>query len=111
MLAEAKQGMQFQQEANNTWLLESSHELAGSTLERYGEQAETLLRQVVKEHAGTPWAMLAKRELETPLGWKWSETYTFIPELEPPSNNNNPPPPREERPRPTPPPRRDPPPL
>lgn len=111
MLAEAKQGMPFQSERNNTWVLQSSRELANSTLERYGEQSETLLRQVAKEHAGTPWAMLAERELQTPLGWKWNEDYTFIPELEPPSNNNNPPPPRQERPRPTPPPRRDPPPL
>ncbi len=110
MLAAAKQGTPFEDERSNTWQLHSDRPLANSTLDKYGEQAEALLRQVVADHAGTPWAKLAARELETPLGWRWGETYTYIPELAQP-NNNNPPQPRPEPQRPTPPPRRDPPPL
>ena len=34
-----------------------------------------LLRRVVDEHPATPWALLAQRELENPLGFKWTETY------------------------------------
>jgi hypothetical protein len=111
MLAEAKQGMAFRDEANNTWQLGGDAELANSTLEKLGEQAERLLRQVVAEHPGTPWAMLAERELTTPLGWRWQETYTFIPELAQPDPNAAPPQPQPEVQRPEPLPRRDPPPL
>jgi hypothetical protein len=109
MLANAKQGMEFKDEANNTWQLRGEVELANSSLEKLGLKAERLLKHVVSEHPDTPWAMLANRELATPLGWRWQETYTFIPELAQPDQNNMTPQP--EVPRPTPPPRRDPPPL
>ncbi len=108
MLAKAKQGMTFEMDASNTWQLRSDRELAVSTLEKLGQHAEQLLKQVVAEHPGTPWATLAERELQTPLGWRWAESYTVIPVLIPPNNTN---PPRPETPRPTPPPRREPPPL
>lgn len=109
MLAKAKQGMIFTDKANNTWQLRSDRDLANSTLEKMGEQAEKLLQQVVSKHKGTPWAVLAQKELQTPLGWRWQETYTFIPELAPVDPNARPQP---ERPKPpAPPPRRDPPPL
>ncbi len=111
MLAQAKQGMSFESGGNNTWQLRADRELANSTLEKFAEQAESLLKQVIAQHPDTPWAMLATRELATPLGWRWGETYTFIPELAQVNNNA---PPRQrppDQPRPTPPPRRDPPPL
>jgi hypothetical protein len=111
MLAKAKQGMTFAKDTNNTWKLKSDGNLANSTLEALGKHAEELLKQVVTEHPGTPWAMLAQRELQTPLGWQWTEGYTIIPVLTQPDNNNPPPSPRPEPQRPAPPPRRDPPPL
>jgi hypothetical protein len=40
-----------------------------------GREAESLLRRVVEDHPATPWALLAQRELENPLGFKWRETY------------------------------------
>ncbi len=40
-----------------------------------GREAESLLHRVVEEHPATPWALLAQRELENPLGFKWVETY------------------------------------
>jgi hypothetical protein len=45
--------------------------------------ARTLLRRVVDEHPATPWSLLAQRELENPLGFKWAETYV------PPRSRNN----------------------
>jgi hypothetical protein len=38
-------------------------------------EAKALLKNVVDEHPGTPWAVLAQRELNHPLGFKWMETY------------------------------------
>ena len=40
-----------------------------------GQEAESLLHRVVEDHPATPWALLAQRELENPLGFKWTETY------------------------------------
>jgi hypothetical protein len=37
----------------------------GSTAKYWGEDAERLLRRCVDDHAETPWAYLAQRELET----------------------------------------------
>jgi hypothetical protein len=31
------------------------------------------LQRVIDEHPNTPWAMMADRELQTPIGWKWTE--------------------------------------
>jgi hypothetical protein len=106
MLAEAKQGMPFKDPKNNTWILRADEHFAASGLENLAAKARGYLEHVVQDHPDTPWAMLAQRELRTPLGWRWDEGFTPIP-------------PRQEgngRPRPEPmapqgPPRRDPPPL
>jgi hypothetical protein len=47
------------------------------------QEAQTLLHRVVNEHPATPWALLAQRELENPLGFKWMETSV------PPRSRNN----------------------
>jgi hypothetical protein len=49
------------------------------------QEAQTLLRRVIKDHPATPWALLAERELKDPLGFKWAETY--VPPR--PRNNDN----------------------
>jgi len=77
MLASAKQGMKFKKEKNNTWVLEPADDASiSSRLEKMAEQARMYLNRVVKEHEGTPWALLAAKELEQPIGWRWTETYT-----------------------------------
>jgi hypothetical protein len=79
MLAEAKQGMKFKNEKNDTWVLKPADEVTvGSLLEKQGEKARMYLNRVVNDHPGTPWAMLAAKELEDPIGWKWDETYTGV---------------------------------
>jgi hypothetical protein len=95
MLAKAKRGMVFEKEKNNTWVLKPANEIsAGSKHQREGEEAKSLLQSVLRDHPGTPWAVLAKEELEAPLSWEWTETFT---DLNPPkasagnNNNNNPP--------------------
>ncbi|MFK7735989.1 MAG: vWA domain-containing protein [Pirellulaceae bacterium] len=92
MLAKAKRGINFEDEDNNTWRLRPSDDISvGSKLEKEARLGETLLNRVVDEHAGTPWALLAVRELRRPAGWVWQEDFT---DLNPPQrgnagNNNN----------------------
>jgi hypothetical protein len=86
MLAKAKRGMNFEKPENNTWILKRDNEISvGSKVEKEAERAKQLLTEVAEKHRGTPWGLLASRELETPLGWKWVEEYT---DLNPPRPNN-----------------------
>jgi hypothetical protein len=79
MLAKAKQGMKFENDKSDTWTLVPDDEVSvGSALEKAGEQARMYLNRVVKDHEGTPWAMLASKELEKPVGFKWEESYTGV---------------------------------
>lgn len=75
MLAQAKSGMKFTNPKSDTWILKPSDDVSqvGSQIERLAKQADELLRRVVAEHPGTPWAQLAAEELRTPLGYSWEE--------------------------------------
>lgn len=101
MLAKAKLGMKFEKEKNNTWILEASDEVSvGSKWKREAETAKMLLEAVVNEHPGTPWELLAKKELEVPIGWTWTEDFTDLsppPRPRPGNNNNNPAPPSDDQ--------------
>jgi hypothetical protein len=84
MLAAAKRGMKFKNEKNNTWVLEPADEVtAGSQLAKLAERARMYLKRVIDDHPGTPWALLAERELKDPLSWRWKEEFT---DLNPPRN-------------------------
>lgn len=76
MLADMKSTPQtFQTEGNNLWVLTPSDKIeSGPTVRKSAEEAETLLKRVIDEHVGTPWAALAERELRQPLGWEWTES-------------------------------------
>jgi len=93
MLAKAKRGMRFKNPKNNVWELKPSAEITTSTkLAGAGKKARAYLQRVVEDHPGTPWAYLAQKELDIPLGWSWHESYfNFNPPKRRPSagNNNN----------------------
>lgn len=90
MLAKAKRGMAFASPKNNTWILAPDDEItSGSKLEKEGETARLLLEQVANGHRGTPWGMLATRELKIPLGWKWTEDFTDLTPSRPGPRGNN----------------------
>jgi hypothetical protein len=99
MLALAKTSLKFSPPkddatpANNTWILTPDNNIeTGSQLEKMAAKARTFLQRVVDSHPDTPWAMLAARELETPIGWRWVEGYTPPPQPpgpQPDNNNNN----------------------
>jgi len=98
MLAQAKTGLKFKNEKNNTWVLEPADTISvGSQLEKLAQKAKMYLERVVKEHPGTPWALLAKKELDMPMGFEWKEAHTPInpPGMGGDGNNNAPPPANE----------------
>ena len=111
ILATAKQGMVFENEENNTWVLKTAEQFANSNLEKLAKKATSYLDRVVEQHAETPWAMLAERELRHPLGWRWDEDYTYLPPLQIQVNNARPRQQPLQPPRPQGPQRRDPPAL
>lgn len=95
MLAKAKRGMPFETPKNNTWVLKAVDEISvGSKLEKEAQTARDILKEVAEEHAGTPWAVLAKRELSNPIGWKWVEEFTDLTPPRPQARPGNNPPPR-----------------
>jgi hypothetical protein len=100
MLAKAKRGMSFEREGSNTWVLRPDREISvGSKYEKEGQLAVDLLTEVSEKHKGTPWGLLAERELRTPVGWIWVEETTDLnppPPNQPGNNNPNPPPPPQD---------------
>ena len=114
MLAQAKRGMKFQNSKNDTWQLRPADTISvGSQLEKVADRAREYLERVIDDHAGTPWALLAQRELKVPLGWEWRELYTGVNAPRENAGNNNPRPPQDDQRRmlPKPKPKRKPPPL
>ncbi len=65
----------FKNPGSNTWKLVPSEELHARDPQAKAVAAEArrLLQRVVDEHPGTPWALLAQRELKDPLGFQWVE--------------------------------------
>jgi hypothetical protein len=109
MLARAKNGMKFQDPKSNAWELVPDNQISvGSAVEKQAKQGRDYLERVVRDHAGTPWAFLAKFELNEPIGWKWAEKFIPPPPpppkvtAPPPVNNNNAGAPRPQQPAPRP---------
>lgn len=66
----------FEKKDSNQWRLAPSKEInSGAAVKKMAKQAEDYLKRVIDEHAGTPWAKLAEREYQTPMGWEWREAY------------------------------------
>ena len=100
MLAKAKRGMKFEDAKNDTWELKPSEDISiGSQLKNMADKSRMYLNRVKENHPGTPWAMLASRELEEPLGWTWQESYRGVnsPRQQAPNGNNTPPPARDDQ--------------
>jgi hypothetical protein len=64
----------FTKPDSNAWRLAPDVEVHFSDkASAAGEQAIALLKKVIADHPGTPWALLAQRDLRDPLGFKWVE--------------------------------------
>lgn len=80
----------FKTAGNNRWRLVPSREISGGPpVRKIAKKAEDLLKRVIDEHPGTPWAMIAERELSAPLGWEWQEFKENPPPMMQEGNNNN----------------------
>lgn len=79
----------FSKPTSNAWRLVPDTEihLPGKAADAAAE-ARTLLERVVQDHPGTPWALLARRELQHPLGLKWVEV-TLPPPPKPVEGDGN----------------------
>jgi hypothetical protein len=76
----------FKQPGSNAWKLVPDKEIhASDKVAEVGEQAIALLKRVVTDHPGTPWALMAQRELKDSLGFKWVEV-TMPPAPKPQDN-------------------------
>ncbi|HEV3004228.1 MAG TPA: vWA domain-containing protein [Pirellulales bacterium] len=74
MLAVLKNKGTFTRPESTRWVLvEAEGFTDDSSLNRLAGQSRKYLERVVSEHAGTPWAWLAERELAIPMAWKWEE--------------------------------------
>ena len=65
----------FKNPGSNTWKLVPSEEIGtrDPRAQEVAAEAKRLLQRVVDEHPGTPWALLAQRELKDPFGFRWVE--------------------------------------
>jgi hypothetical protein len=64
----------FQKPGSNAWRLVPDEKIHyNEKAAAAGKEARALLKRVVEDHPGTPWALLAQRELKDPLGFKWVE--------------------------------------
>ena len=77
VLAQMKgQPKSFTKKDSNLWRLKPNREItSGGAVKRLHKKAVEYLNRVVDDHAGTPWALLAERELSAPMGWGWSEAH------------------------------------
>ena len=74
-----KDAPKFQNPKSNGWRLVPDKE---STIVKRRQRRlakPRLLKRVVDEHPGTPWALLAERELKDSFGFKWVETHMLLP--------------------------------
>ena len=66
----------FKNPKSNAWQLVPSEKVSDvGQSQAVADEAKKLLKRVVDDHPGTPWALLAQRELKDPFGFKWVETY------------------------------------
>lgn len=89
---DARAGLKAKNPKTNRWILEPSEDYAllNTTLKKQRDSAKKYLETVVKEFPDTPWALLAKKELEVPLAYRWVES-RFEPVAMNPGGNANPP--------------------
>ncbi len=89
----------FTKPSSNAWRLVPDTEIhINDKASQAAKDARELLEKVVKEHPGTPWALLAQRELKDPFGLKWVETTVPPPPKRDGGGGNNKPNPKSAKP-------------
>ncbi len=72
-------GREFVDQKSNRWRFVPSEKIASTTSQRQAAEATRLLRRCIDANPGTPWALLAQRELKDPLGFQIEEAYVAPP--------------------------------
>ncbi len=67
MLAALRNGKQAET------LAPANEPIKNSAVDKMAQQAKERLDRVIKDHPGTPWAKSAERELQAPIGWKFTD--------------------------------------
>lgn len=76
MLARAATGQGFKDPQSNHFEIVPSPDIVDDPqLLELAEKSKTYLNRVIQEHPDTPWALLAREELEEWLGWEWNEWF------------------------------------
>lgn len=71
-LGELRRELPPREGAQNGYRLASQERLtSGKEARDYAKAAQTLYQAIARDHPGTPWALLAKRERNTALGLRW----------------------------------------
>jgi hypothetical protein len=91
MLAEAKSGLKKEDKKTNEFILiPNSFKSSSSQLSKIYSLAIKYLKSITEEYPNTPWSEIAKAELDTPMGYKWIESYKEPQKQNMNDNNNNP---------------------
>lgn len=98
ILAEAKSGLKKKDQKNNLWSIEydTKFNAKSSSLQKNYELAQQYLQSIIDDFPNTPWAYVAKAELDTPMGYKWIDSYKEVPKTMAGNGNNNPTPPKDD---------------
>lgn len=65
----------FTKKGYNQWQLVPSKTITGTPdVKKKAAKAAVLLKRIIDDHPDTPWAVIAERELSSPMGWEWKES-------------------------------------
>ncbi len=72
-------GTEFVDKKSNRWRFVPDEKITNTTNQKQAAEATRLLSRCIEMNPGTPWAVLAQRELKDPLGFKVEEAYVAPP--------------------------------
>lgn len=75
MLARASTGEGLDPKNNHFEIIPAPDVVDDPQLRALAEKSRVYLERVIAEHPDTPWALLARKELDEWLGWEWNEWF------------------------------------
>lgn len=77
----------FVREGSNTWLAVPSSNIGNDpAVAGMVARSREFLRRVIRQHPGTPFELIARKELERGFGWSWHEKHVEYPPKEEPKD-------------------------
>ena len=79
VVARAANGQGFKDPKNNHFeIIPAPDIVEDPNLIEMAKRSKEYLNKVIEEHPNTPWALLARKELEEWLGWDWREWFVDL---------------------------------